>query len=942
MRKTGILNIEEVVREKDLEIQKLKKMLESTQAKHNNTSSKIKTLTQQIVQLYNNNNFSAEGLSDEKSFTLIKTVVHSLEKKKSSLFQQINALNSLEEGIAIFDNKGKVNFHNQAFKNIIGAENSLTGIHWSNFFSKEDKFFICKKIIQLNKKEELLEEEFSFLGNNFKKITVVFKLSLIDDSNYLCTIKDITKDKDKNILIKQQSKLIEASSDFIGITDHNFKFNFLNEAAKKLIGISSTNLSIRFLDLIVSENENLLADFKYQLEVKGSWKGELKLQTKSGILIPINTQISIGSNTQKREKVYHIIIQDISERKKAFEKIIDAKNIAEKNMEIRQQFLANMSHEIRTPMNAIIGLSNLLADTKLNNLQKDYIDSIKLSSENLLVIINDILDLSKIESGKLTIESIPFSINKLMDSIEKTFQHKTKEKQLFFEINKDPLTPKTIIGDPTRLSQILINLVNNAIKFTQTGGIKIGVKTIQNKDNKVSLSFSIKDTGIGISANKLQTIFEAFTQEKQDTTRKFGGTGLGLAIVKQITEIQGGEISVNSILNKGSEFIVNLQFEIGEELSEPKNNRNKNSQSKLEKARILMAEDYPMNQLLAKSLFTKWGLNLDIVDNGIEAIEAVKNGNYDIILMDIQMPEMDGIEATLKIREAGIETPIIAVTAHAFKEEREKCLKIGMNDFIAKPFQEEDVFEKLIYFSNIKENDAKDIKKIELEEIDILNGKTSMPDHEDMEQFLLYAPELIHDFEKGIDAEDKYELKKSGILLQTLFHQINKKEFANQFYKLARGKKLQNHKYQELLMTSKALYIDIKNYFALPVKNNKTIMKVEMDLSQIKALAEDNDGFGKEMIELYINQSKEQLIEINKNVEDKEFLKVGGLIHSMKASFSMLNCSILSNLSIELEDGCKRNTLSEEEILDKLKTFKTLTEQSFETIIALGKSENLI
>lgn len=935
-------HLEDEILKKDLEIEFLKKELLLSKNKINSTSSRIKDLTQQVVELYNNNNFSAKDLNDEKSLTLITTVMHSLEKKKNKLFQHISALDSLEEGIAIFNSKGKVNFHNQAYKNIIGFNEELTDLHWSYFFSNEDKFFICKKIVRLLNKEELFEEEFSFLGNNFKQITIVFKLSIIDDQHYLCTIKDITKDKRKNILIKQQSKLIEASSDFIGISDNKFKFTFLNQAAKSLLGISNTSLSICFTDLIQSNHQDVVSEIQEQLDLNGNWCGELELLTNSGEAIPINTQITKGSKSQKGKPYYHIIVQDIREQKKAFNKIISAKNIAEKNMELRQQFLANMSHEIRTPMNAIIGLSSLLAETELNNTQKEYIDSVKLSSENLLVIINDILDVSKIESGNLSIESTPFSLSKLIDSIEKTFQYKTQEKSLFFHIIKDNFLPEIIIGDPTRLSQILINLVNNAIKFTKKGGITFSIR-IENKENKkVEISFTIKDTGIGISKDKLETIFEPFTQEKQDTARKFGGTGLGLAIVKQLTTIQGGNIEVFSTINSGSEFKVNLEFNIGQ-ISKSNNSKAVfDKQSKLKNAKILMAEDYPMNQLLAKSLFDKWGLHLQIVNNGKEAIQAVQSEKYDMIFMDIQMPEMDGIESTIKIRELGYTTPIVAITAHAFKEEREKCLRAGMNDFIAKPFQEKDVFEKLIHFANHTNDEIEAFNLIELEEIENINGKTSLPDQVDLDQFFLYAPELIHDFEKGIDSMDVVELKKSGILLQTLFHQINKKEFANRFYKLARNKKLKAEEYQNLLLAAKALLVEMKEFNNQEHQKTSSNEELEMDLSQITSLAENNEGFGKEMINLYIDQSKAQLKDINLCIDQKDFQSIGNLVHSMKASFSMLNCTTLSQLAIDLEDGCKRNTLSEDEILKKLIRFKTLTEQSFETIITLGKKENLI
>jgi signal transduction histidine kinase/DNA-binding response OmpR family regulator len=389
-------------------------------------------------------------------------------------------------------------------------------------------------------------------------------------------------------------------------------------------------------------------------------------------------------------------VQNINQRKLDEKELLEAKKTAEELGKAKETFLANMSHEIRTPMNAIIGFTNLLSkhNEDLTDEQIKYIKSIKTAGKNLLVLINDILDLSKIQSGKLKIEKVDFILKDILNDLIYLFKPKAEEKNIDLRFTIDPNIPDALIGDPGRLNQVLVNLFSNAIKFTSEGFVELNVSTVKTKGKRTTIAFEVTDTGIGIPKGKIESIFESFTQASSDTTRKFGGTGLGLTIVKNIVELQNGELFVESELGKGSKFRIELTFEEHNirEIVQKKGDVEKLEEAEYPKGlKVLMAEDNVMNQELAKAIFKDIGWNLDIADNGNIAIDKLKTGTYDIILMDIQMPELDGYEATQKIRNEFdppiCDIPIIAITAHALGTETQKCLDAGMNDYISKPFE---------------------------------------------------------------------------------------------------------------------------------------------------------------------------------------------------------------------------------------------------------------
>lgn len=382
-----------------------------------------------------------------------------------------------------------------------------------------------------------------------------------------------------------------------------------------------------------------------------------------------------------------------------FEKAIEK---AEKSSQAKSEFLSTMSHEIRTPLNAVIGMTNLLMMGNPRPDQKENLDILKFSASNLLALVNDVLDFNKIESGKVVFESIKFKLVDLMQNICGGQILKAEEKGLVFTLDIDErLKNKVVFGDPTRLTQIVFNLISNAIKFTHEGNIWVKVSCLEDRHNTVLVNFSVKDTGIGIEKENLNAIFEAFTQESITTTRQYGGTGLGLAIVKRLLELQGLQMSVFSQPGVGSEFSVQMEFPVSTEPPAEQTEKQPfaGGPEGMNNMRVLIAEDNLVNVMLMKKLFSKWGVTPSIAENGERAIEMVQYGNFDIILMDLQMPVLNGFDAAIEIRKMRdpkkANIPIIALTASALFDIKERVYSSGMNDYVSKPFKPEELREKM-------------------------------------------------------------------------------------------------------------------------------------------------------------------------------------------------------------------------------------------------------
>lgn len=388
-----------------------------------------------------------------------------------------------------------------------------------------------------------------------------------------------------------------------------------------------------------------------------------------------------------------------------------AKDDALAAAQVKSQFLSNMSHEIRTPMNAIIGISEMLVNEKLPADVLENLNYIRNSGENLLVIINDILDFSKMEAGKIMFEKIDFSPNSIFRHLDKTLTIQAKKKGLALTVKLDNSIPVTLKGDPYRLNQVLTNLAGNAVKFTEKGKVEIIGKALKNWDGKLLFEIQIKDTGIGIPQNKLESVFESFTQAKLDNTRKYGGTGLGLSITKRLVEMQGGTIEVESEEGLGTTFTIHLVYEnVQDQENESTIQAPLITESDFEGLNILLVEDNKMNQIVAKQMLAKWKTQVTVANNGVEAIDILSKSTFNIVLMDLQMPEMDGYEATRIVRDLASkvvdhEVPIIALTADAFNDTRERIIEIGASDFLPKPYKPEQLFEKIA--NHVKINSTK-------------------------------------------------------------------------------------------------------------------------------------------------------------------------------------------------------------------------------------------
>lgn len=512
-------------------------------------------------------------------------------------------------------------------------------------------------------------------------------------------------------------KLIEASLDPLFTINTEGKIMDMNDASVKITGVSRENsIGSDFFSYFTDPEK---AREGYQEVFAKGFGADYPLTIRDHKLTDVLFNGSIFKNKEGNVQGVVVVARDISEQRRIERELIEAKIlaelatgiaeeaqikaessvlIAENAVKAKQQFLSNMSHEIRTPMNAIIGFTKVLLKTELTSRQREYLTAIKMSGDALIVLINDILDLAKVDSGKMTFEQTPFKMALSISAMLHLFEPKIQEKNLGLIKQYDDRIPEVLMGDAVRLHQIILNLVSNAVKFTSLGTITVSVKMIADDEEKVTIEFLVQDTGIGIVETKIARIFENFQQASSGTSRLYGGTGLGLAIVKQLVESQGGLMHVQSELGKGSTFSFTLGFKktSSTEVIEPDNIE---VDPGVKDRSILVVEDIELNQLLMKTLLEDFGFECDISANGKLAIEKLSTKSYDLILMDLQMPEMNGFEATDYIRNVlHSDIPIIALTADVTTVDVAKCKSIGMNDYIAKPIDERLLYNKILSY----------------------------------------------------------------------------------------------------------------------------------------------------------------------------------------------------------------------------------------------------
>lgn len=492
--------------------------------------------------------------------------------------------------------------------------------------------------------------------------------------------------------------------------DNSDNIVMINEEISKIWGYTKEELLGRSLQVLLpSQLHEITSLWRTGEKVGGSIqlignRVELEGLRKDGTIFPIELKIQ---ETKIEDKTYYTAaIRDITQSKKVLEELILSKKAAEESTKAKEQFLAHMSHEIRTPMNAVVALTQMLLDMNPNLEQQPFLDSIKASAENLLVIINDILDFSKIEAGKIEIQERDFSVRKLVNELQNTAKYISLEKSIKLEFTVDDNIPDSLIGDVVRLNQILLNLVSNAIKFTERGSVTFKCDKVSSSPDSVLLKFTITDSGIGIPKDKIDSIFNSFEQisSKGISTRQ--GTGLGLAIVKKLVDLHNGKITVKSFIGIGSEFIVEISLKIGTAVSDSKSEDVNLSPKKLDLTgiKVLIAEDNVMNQFVATKVLEKYGAHFMIANNGIEAIKTFTDYEFDIILMDMGMPEMDGYEATERIRQdfskPKSEIPIIALTAFASLHEDGDKFSFGITDKLNKPYKPDELARKIISVLN--------------------------------------------------------------------------------------------------------------------------------------------------------------------------------------------------------------------------------------------------
>ena len=561
----------------------------------------------------------------------------------------------------------------------------------------------------------------------------------------------------------------------------------MNEATVHITGVTRTKLiGSDFFDYF-TEPQNA-GEVYQEVFAKGSvTDSPLTLRHINGKLTDVLFNGSVYKDEHGKVLGIVIVARDVTKQKRISKELTEAivfaelatgiaedaklkaetaTKIAEDAVKAKQQFLSNMSHEIRTPMNAIIGFTKVILKTELTVKQKEYLNAIKQSGNALIVLINDILDLAKVDAGKMVFEKIPFKLESSISSMIHLFETKIEEKNLKLVREYDRKIPEVLLGDPVRLHQVILNLVSNAVKFTNNGKITVSTRLLNADDGKVNIEFSVSDTGIGIAENKIDSIFENFQQASSGTSRLYGGTGLGLAIVKQLVEAQKGTILVESKVDIGSTFKFTLCFQKTDELAESATELLE-LDTKLKNIKVLVVEDMALNQLLMKTLLDDFGFERDIAANGKIAIEKLTEKDYDIILMDLQMPEMNGFEATEYIRnKMKSNIPIIALTADVTTVDLAKCKAVGMNDYIAKPVDERILYSKILglvkkpaqkIYNLAKVNEIPDDKTLRCTDLSYLIGITKNDPTLMMEMIAIYleqTPDLINIMKQSLLDKD--------------------------------------------------------------------------------------------------------------------------------------------------------------------------------------------
>jgi PAS domain S-box-containing protein len=647
-------------------------------------------------------------ISEQDYKVINEQLTEEVNIRKKRLTQLITNLNN---GILVEDENRKIILANQLYCDMFGIPappDHLTGMDCSGsagrskFLFKDPNAFVARVDELLVQKQLVTGDELE-LADGRVLVRDYVPIYIEDDyKGHLWKYKDITEEKYYQKELQRLALVASANENGVTFCRPDGVVFWANEGFLKLTGYTMEDLggrtAVELCKGPLSDRvllREMVADFmngrNFDVEVihyrkDGTWFwGRAKGQ-------------AILDEAGKLEQ-YFAIIEDITERKNVEAALIEARESAVESSQAKEIFLANMSHEIRTPMNAILGMSRQLQKTELCGKQRTFLDTIHSAAENLLVIINDILDISKIEAGKLTLEKIGFRMQDVIMRTKQVMLHKAEEKGLKLSVSIGDEVSAVLLGDPYRLNQVLLNLVSNALKFTERGTVSIDCQSGERTGRRQMITLKVTDTGIGMDKSFVRDLFQKFLQEDKTVARKYGGTGLGMSISKQLVELMDGHIQVFSEKGKGTEIVLFIPFDIGLEDDLPAGQESPADAAILKDKRVLLVEDNEMNRFLANTVLSNYGAVVSEANNGMEAVKAVKHHHYDIVLMDVQMPVMDGREATRIIRkEIDKKIPIIALTANAIKGEMEICLAAGMNDYVSKPFEEDDLIKKICHW----------------------------------------------------------------------------------------------------------------------------------------------------------------------------------------------------------------------------------------------------
>ncbi|WP_052714120.1 PAS domain S-box protein [Paenibacillus dauci] len=646
----------------------------------------------------------ARDITERRQASLL---IQESEQRYKSLFDYNPA------SVFSFDTQGRYTTINAQMEVLMGrSEDELIGRSFECFIAPESIYDTAEHFEQaLRGKPQSYESEVVVKGGEYRRISVV-NLPIVVDQQIVGVYGIATDITEMKLHMEQIEKLgneytliLNSVSEGIFGLDNEGRATFINPAATRMLGFSTRELAGQLLldmfQLTHADGTTYTPEdnpIDQALREGTSYEEqEAIFLRKDGSSVLVSYRITpIWDRGQRKGAV--VVFNDITNEKQ----IIRAKELAERADRAKSEFLAIMSHEIRTPMNGIIGMTGLLADTPLDEEQRSYIDIIRDSSDSLLHILNEILDFSRIEAGRMVLDHEPIQLNVLLDSVFDLFSARAAEKKIELNYQTEDQIPTTIISDASRMRQVLVNLISNAIKFTDKGSVNLSVRQLERRANECVLEFEVSDTGIGISSDKQGLLFQSFSQLHPAINRKYGGTGLGLAICKKLIELMGGTISVDSEEGMGAtfRFVLPLQYVVEDYSTESvetvaiEQPAYTGTSGKYGPLRLLVAEDHPVNQKLMQEMLRKLGYQTDIAYNGREAVVAALTHPYDLIFMDIQMPEMDGIEATSEIRNRlwQHEQPVIvATTAFARNEDRQMCLSAGMQDFISKPLRLQEV-----------------------------------------------------------------------------------------------------------------------------------------------------------------------------------------------------------------------------------------------------------